>query len=197
MTPKEPYIELPKPSSLLLKRLVDPKKNLTIRTPSYRHDYHHHLIHSAPLRKVMNKRIMKQPIVPSHIPPHTSALASSTSASSSSSSSSRKQLFLQPFEYLYDNLQQVKELKSTLDDEIRKSSNLIQTLQSSSDLIESLVRKHVNQSLNQRLEHCLNECASPIHSPTSHTSATTKKDLLVQLFDRIDVLESKLLNKSS
>ncbi|RCH86670.1 hypothetical protein CU097_003167 [Rhizopus azygosporus] len=107
----------------------------------------------------------------------------------------------------------VKELKSTLDDEIRKSSNLIQTLQSSSDLIESLVRKHVNQSLNQRLEHCLNECAerisrletrlntrvipSPIHSPTSHTSATTKKDLLVQLFDRIDVLESKLLNKSS
>ncbi|KAG1148268.1 hypothetical protein G6F37_001380 [Rhizopus arrhizus] len=196
MSPKKSFLELPKPSSLLSKRLPDPKKSLTISTPSYTNDSNF-MIHSAPLRKVMTKKtIMKHPhqhpatpIVPSHV----------------SSSSRQKQLFLQPFEYLYDNLEQTRKLKITLDDEIRKSSNLIQTLQSSTDLIESLVRKHVHEMMDCRLENYLVECEERIASlerklafqtiPSPASSPTTsdkRKDLLVQLLDRMDMLESRL-----
>ncbi|KAG1467007.1 hypothetical protein G6F56_004587 [Rhizopus delemar] len=190
MSPHNSYLELPKPSSLLLKRLPDPKKNLTIHTPSYSND-NNFLIHSAPLRKVMTKKaIMKHPatpVVPSHV-----------------SCSRQKQLFLQPFEYLYDNLEQTKKLKATLDDEIRRSSSLIHTLQSSTELIESMVRKQVNEMMDSRLEGYLKSCAERITSleqkitfqtiPSPLTSPTTsdKKDVLVQLLDRLDMLESKL-----
>ncbi|CAO3687210.1 unnamed protein product [Rhizopus stolonifer] len=199
MFSKEHYMELPKPSSLLLKRLTDPKKNLTISTPSYKNaDI---TIHSAPLRKVMTKKtIMKHqaatPVVPSH--------------ASSSNHSRQKQLFLQPFEYLYDNLEQTRRLKVTLDDEIRKSSNLVQTLQSSTHLIESLVRKNVHEIMDKRFEGYLNECGDRIASlekkmafqtmPSPAASPITsnrKKDLLVQLLDRLDVLESKVTKQNS
>ncbi|KAG0746679.1 hypothetical protein G6F57_003948 [Rhizopus arrhizus] len=196
MYSKEPFIELPKPSSLLLKRLTDPKKNLTIRTPAYTNESDNFMIHSAPLRKMVTKKtIMKHhhhpatPVVPSH----------------ASSSSRQKQLFLQPFEYLYDNLEQTRKLKMTLDDEIRRSANLVQTLQSSTDLIESLVRKYVHEMMDPRLENHLKKCEERIASlerritfqtiPSPASSPTTsdkKKDLLVQLLDRMDTLESKL-----
>ncbi|KAI9277997.1 hypothetical protein BY458DRAFT_503454 [Sporodiniella umbellata] len=195
MSPNNAYLELPKPSTLLSKRLPDPKKNLTINTPSYSRNSDF-LIHSAPLRKAMTKKtIMKHPATPV-VPSHTSA-------------SRQKQLFLQPFEYLYDNLEQTKKLKAALDNDIRRSSNLIQTLQSSTELIESMVRKQVHECIDTRLEKYLTSCAerisaleqkmafqtipSPVNSPTT---TSEKKDALVQLLDRLDMLESKLTKSS-
>ena len=65
---------------------------------------------------------------------------------------SKKQQFLQPFEMLYDNIEQSRQLKTTLDDQIRRSSSLIQTLQSSSTMVEALVRRHVRDAMQQQLQ---------------------------------------------
>ncbi|KAI7857923.1 hypothetical protein BDC45DRAFT_499680 [Circinella umbellata] len=65
---------------------------------------------------------------------------------------SKKQQFLQPFEMLYDNIEQSRQLKTTLDDQIRRSSSLMQTLQSSSTMVEALVRRHVRDAMQQQLQ---------------------------------------------
>ncbi|KAI9474846.1 hypothetical protein BDB00DRAFT_203628 [Zychaea mexicana] len=71
---------------------------------------------------------------------------------STTSALSKKQQFLQPFELLYDNIEQTRQIKSTLDDQIRRSSSLIQTLQSSSSMVEALVRKNVREAMQQQLQ---------------------------------------------
>ncbi|GAA5805994.1 hypothetical protein HPULCUR_011521 [Helicostylum pulchrum] len=131
---------------------------------------------------------------------------------------SQKQKFLQPFEYLYDNIEQTRVLKSTLDDQIRRSSSLMQTLQSSGTMVESLVRRQVRDMMDDAFESRLRECTDRITrlehrvptikdipispavspSPTSDTTSMTKeqpavKDLLAQLMNRIDQLETKLV----
>ncbi|KAG2229191.1 hypothetical protein INT48_007207 [Thamnidium elegans] len=129
---------------------------------------------------------------------------------------SQKQKFLQPFEYLYDNIEQTRVLKTTLDDQIRRSSSLMQTLQSSGTMVESLVRRQVHDMMDERFEARLRECTDRITrleyrvptikdipispavspSPTTATSMTKEqpviKDLLAQLMNRIDQLEKKL-----
>ncbi|GAA5810828.1 hypothetical protein MFLAVUS_004255 [Mucor flavus] len=129
---------------------------------------------------------------------------------------SQKQKFLQPFEYLYDNIEQTRVLKSTLDDQIRRSSSLMQTLQSSGTMVESLVRRQVRDMMDDTFESRLRECTDRISrleyrvptikdipispavspSPTTATSMTKEqpavKDLLAQLMNRIDQLETKL-----
>lgn len=154
-------------------------------------------------------------------PSHPSATTPTTSSSPSASSLSQKQKFLQPFEFLYDHIEQTRTLKTTLDDQIRRSSSLMQTLQSSGTMVESLVRRQVRDMVDQKLESKLKECIerisrlehrvpakdipiSPSVSPsptrpkmTSTTATTTTnkepaQDLLSQLMSRIDQLESKL-----
>ncbi|KAG1109605.1 hypothetical protein G6F42_015603 [Rhizopus arrhizus] len=149
-------------------------------------------------------------------PNHTHTSATTPTTSSSSSSLTQKQKFLQPFEFLYDHIEQTRALKTTLDDQIRRSSSLMQTLQSSGTMIESLVRRQVRDMVDQKFESKLKECTerisrleyrvpakdipiSPSVSPSptrSKTVSTATKepvqDLLSQLMNRIDQLESKL-----
>ncbi|GAN04658.1 hypothetical protein MAM1_0070d04119 [Mucor ambiguus] len=145
---------------------------------------------------------------------HPSATTPTTSSSPSACSLSQKQKFLQPFEFLYDHIEQTRTLKTTLDDQIRRSSSLMQTLQSSGTMVESLVRRQVRDMVDQKFESKLKECIERISrlehrvpakdipispsvspSPTRSKIATTKEpvqDLLSQLMNRIDQLESKL-----
>ncbi|KAI8365589.1 hypothetical protein BD560DRAFT_401989 [Blakeslea trispora] len=118
----------------------------------------------------------------------------------------QKQKFLQPFEFLYDHIEQTRALKSTLDDQIRRSSSLMQTLQSSTSMIESLVRKQVRDTVDQQFEGHLRKCADRISrleyrasskdrpiSPSVSPSPTNKEqDALTQLMNRIDQLETRL-----
>ncbi|KAI8639662.1 hypothetical protein BD408DRAFT_421089 [Parasitella parasitica] len=130
------------------------------------------------------------------------------------SSLSQKQKFLQPFEFLYDHIEQTRTLKTTLDDHIRRSSTLIQTLQSSSATVEYLVRRQVRDVMDQRFEIKLKECTerlarleqrlptkdipiSPSISPSLRRpkmAASTEpiQNLISQLMNRIDHLETKL-----
>lgn len=242
---EDSLIKLPKPSSLLLKRLAPKhghKKNLTILTPSYNEDVIH-AIQSAPLRRIsISKKLMKKspptkiksrfmnvpatasavsapwpqtsaqarfpspPIVPSQQPawgqyrpqlkvPHTPTLQQKT----------QKQKFLQPFEFLYDHIEQTRVLKTTLDDQIRRSSSLMQTLQSSGTMVESLVRRQVRDMIDDKFESKLRECTDrivrlehrltnniPISPAISPTTKEQPMDLMTQLMNRIDQLESKL-----
>ncbi|KAI8080648.1 hypothetical protein BDF21DRAFT_419428, partial [Thamnidium elegans] len=263
-TQQDPLIKLPKPSSLLLKRLAPKhghKKNLTIMTPSYNEDSVTNGIQSAPLKKTTiacfhqgsytnnvpatasaasapwpktsaQARFPSPPIVPSQQPawaqyrhqlktanvpnfPRTPVNTVSPQPQPQQHLS-QKQKFLQPFEYLYDNIEQTRVLKTTLDDQIRRSSSLMQTLQSSGTMVESLVRRQVHDMMDERFEARLRECTDRITrleyrvptikdipispavspSPTTATSMTKEqpviKDLLAQLMNRIDQLEKKL-----
>ncbi|CAO3615386.1 unnamed protein product [Mucor hiemalis] len=70
----------------------------------------------------------------------------------------QKQQFMQPFEHLFDTIETTRTLKSTLDDQIRRSSTLLQTLQASSSTIEGLVRnqiKEVQRDILYRMEDSL------------------------------------------
>lgn len=74
------------------------------------------------------------------------------------SSSIHRQQFMQPFEHLFDTIETTRNLKSTLDDQIRRSSTLLQTLQASSTTIEGLVRnqiKEVQKDMLQRMEESI------------------------------------------
>ncbi|KAI8372515.1 hypothetical protein EDC96DRAFT_499661 [Choanephora cucurbitarum] len=124
----------------------------------------------------------------------------------STSIATQKQKFLQPFEFLYDHIEQTRALKSTLDDQIRRSSSLIQTMQSSSTMVESIVRKQVRDTVEYQFEARLRECIDRISrleyralskdrpiSPSVSPSPTNKEqDTLTQLMNRIDQLESRL-----
>ncbi|KAG0167961.1 hypothetical protein DFQ28_011228 [Apophysomyces sp. BC1034] len=63
----------------------------------------------------------------------------------SSHAALQRQQFLQPFDHLFDTIETTRTLKSTLDDQIRRSSTLIQTLQASVTTVEGLVRNQVNE----------------------------------------------------
>jgi hypothetical protein len=140
--------------------------------------------------------------------PHTPRKAHSTSPQPHNLT--QKQKFLQPFEYLYDHIEQTRVLKTTLDDQIRRSSSLMQTLQSSGTMMESLVRRQVRDMMDEKFESKLRECMERVNrlenrtsmpiSPAISPSPTQEekpvvvvKDLISQLMNRIDQLESKLV----
>ncbi|KAG1457841.1 hypothetical protein G6F56_006526 [Rhizopus delemar] len=58
----------------------------------------------------------------------------------------QRQQYLQPFEHLFDTIETTRTLKTTLDDQIRRSSSLMQTLQASATTIEGLVRNQVKEA---------------------------------------------------
>ncbi|CAO3644621.1 unnamed protein product [Cunninghamella echinulata] len=57
----------------------------------------------------------------------------------------QRQQFLQPFEQLFDTIETTRTLKTTLDDQIRRSSTLLQTLQASSTTVEALIRSQIKE----------------------------------------------------
>lgn len=127
---------------------------------------------------------------------------------------SKKQQFLQPFEMLYDTLEQTRALKSTLDDQIRRSSSMMQNLQSSSALVEQLVRQQLQEMVQQHFATKLKECTARINwleeqqqqqqqeqeqaskeTPPVQSAPTEErsiKDMLTELVNRLDKLEDKM-----
>ncbi|KAI8376430.1 uncharacterized protein BYT42DRAFT_574562 [Radiomyces spectabilis] len=128
----------------------------------------------------------------------------------------QKQQFLRPFEFLYDNIEHTQTLKATLDDQIRRSSTLIRSLQSSGTMIESLVRRQVREMVDQEFDDKLADCVerihaleqrlqlrdaplSPKHSPSPSPPgqpASDKQPMIREMFselmNRLDQLENKM-----
>lgn len=72
----------------------------------------------------------------------------------------QRQQYLQPFEHLFDTIETTRTLKTTLDDQIRRSSSLMQTLQASATTIEGLVRNQVKEAqweLVKRVEQTIED----------------------------------------
>jgi len=82
------------------------------------------------------------PHAPSSTLPRRESLASNSPAPSSDRS---KDSFIQVFDTFYDAVADTHSLKNTLEEQIRKTSALLQTLQSSGLMIESLVRGQVRE----------------------------------------------------
>ncbi|GET01745.1 hypothetical protein RCL_jg7600.t1 [Rhizophagus clarus] len=58
---------------------------------------------------------------------------------------SSKESFMQLFDTFYDTVADTRSLKTTLEEQIRKTTTLLQTLQASGSMIESLVRGHFRE----------------------------------------------------
>lgn len=84
----------------------------------------------------------------------------------------QRQQFMQPFEHLFDTIETTRNLKSTLDDQIRRSSTLIQTLQASTTTIEGLVRNQIKEAQKEVMHRM--------------------EDSIDGLFHRISLLERRL-----
>ncbi|OBZ85271.1 hypothetical protein A0J61_06682 [Choanephora cucurbitarum] len=107
----------------------------------------------------------------------------------------QKQQFMQPFEHLFDTIETTRTLKSTLDDQIRRSSTLIQTLQTSSTTIESLVRNQVKEAqkevmhrLEDRMEEFVSRLATVERKINNHSHSmdtiTEEEEEVVEAVDR-------------
>ncbi|KAI8138312.1 hypothetical protein BJV82DRAFT_583021 [Fennellomyces sp. T-0311] len=89
--------------------------------------------------------------------PATAALPTTASAvplppqTPTTNGSLQRQQFLQPFEHLFETIETSRTLKSTLDDQIRRSSTLMQTLQASSTTIEGLVRNQIKEAQKEMM----------------------------------------------
>ncbi|KAI8881144.1 hypothetical protein K501DRAFT_334934 [Backusella circina FSU 941] len=144
----------------------------------YHRQQHHH--HAVPAKTATGATFPRTPITATVTPPTPTLLT-------------QKQKFLQPFEHLYDNIEQTRTLKSTLDDQIRRSSSLIQTLQSSGTMVEGLVRRQVRDMVDQSFESRLREC----HERITRLENQQEQDVLNQLLNRLDRLETKLNKRAS
>ncbi|KAI9205903.1 uncharacterized protein BJ171DRAFT_500091 [Polychytrium aggregatum] len=75
----------------------------------------------------------------------SSAHPTTASGEPSSKSLSNKAAFLSYFDVMYDQMEEASHLTMTLSRQIRKSTALLQTLQSSGQMIEGLVRSHFRE----------------------------------------------------
>ncbi|RUS15101.1 hypothetical protein BC937DRAFT_92905 [Endogone sp. FLAS-F59071] len=112
-------------------------------SPSFYQSSQHHPVSSASTQLAS----VTTPVVSS-----MSALPLPTPSTTTTFSSLPKQTFLQPFENLFDNIETTRTLKSTLDDQIRRSSALMQTLQASATMVEGLVRGHFKDMQKEMMD---------------------------------------------
>ncbi|KAI8330002.1 hypothetical protein EDC96DRAFT_528916 [Choanephora cucurbitarum] len=147
---------------------------------------------------------------PSHFPPHSpqyppppppppstnsgfnfSATRNETIPKTPTHNLLQKQQFMQPFEHLFDTIETTRTLKSTLDDQIRRSSTLIQTLQTSSTTIESLVRNQVKEAQKEvmhRLEDRMEEFVSRLATVERRINHSHSMDTITE--EEEDVVEA-------
>ncbi|KAI7906104.1 uncharacterized protein BX663DRAFT_558664 [Cokeromyces recurvatus] len=123
--------------------------------------------HSFPVTS--GRVVMTEASHSSLLPPKTP-----TTLHPNGSSSLQKQQFMQPFEHLFETIETTRTLKSTLDDQIRRSSTLIQTLQTSSTTIESLIRSQIKEAQKEILQRM--------------------EDSIETLFKRISSLERRMVS---
>jgi hypothetical protein len=100
--------------------------------------------------------------VPPASTPSTAAAATMPpkTPTTTSFASLQKQSFLQPFEHLFENIEITRTLKSTLDDQVRRSSSLMQSLQSHSSMVENMVKSHmkeIQREISERIDQRFDE----------------------------------------
>ncbi|CAG8645115.1 7376_t:CDS:2, partial [Funneliformis mosseae] len=90
---------------------------------------------------VRSGRISSSPL-PS---PNPSRISMSVRNTTSNGEQPSKESFIHLFDSFYDTVADTRSLKTTLEDQIRKTTTLLQTLQASGSMIESLVRGHFRE----------------------------------------------------
>jgi predicted nuclease with TOPRIM domain len=106
-------------------------------------------------RTPFQKHKFATPIVPSQHPPTVKV-----------KSDVHRQQYLQPFEQLFDTIEATRNLKSTLDDQIRRSSTLIKTLQTLTHTMEDMVKNQVHEVQSEKfsqLEHTMEQIEQRIN----------------------------------
>ncbi|KAG0333797.1 hypothetical protein BG004_000688 [Podila humilis] len=99
-----------------------------------------------------------------------------STATSASTLSSSKHVFMETLSGLYDSVDSTKSLKFTLEEQIRKSAQLLQTLQASGTMIESLVRgqfKELEKGVIERFENELEHLAVRVKALEEHQGLLT------------------------
>ncbi|KAG0343661.1 hypothetical protein BG005_002265 [Podila minutissima] len=113
---------------------------------------------------------------PHHAHPSTPFLPHHHSSSGPATSASSKHVFMETISGLYDSVDSTKSLKYTLEEQIRKSAQLLQTLQASGTMIESLVRgqfKELEKGVIERFENELEHLAVRVKALEEHQGLTT------------------------
>lgn len=126
--------------------------------------------------------------VPPASTPGTAAAATMPpkTPTTTSFASLQKQSFLQPFEHLFENIEITRTLKSTLDDQVRRSSSLMQSLQSHSSMVENMVKSHmkeiqreISEKIDQRFDEVMHRISAlessitPDHRESIATSSAS------------------------
>jgi hypothetical protein len=107
--------------------------------------------------------------VPTTSTPGTAAAATMPpkTPTTTSFASLQKQTFLQPFEHLFENIEITRTLKSTLDDQVRRSSSLLQSLQSHNSMVENMVKSHmkeIQREISEKIDQKFDEIIQRISS---------------------------------
>ncbi|KAF9931360.1 hypothetical protein FBU30_010395 [Linnemannia zychae] len=126
--------------------------------------------HTGPLPSPM----YPHPNTPFHPSSHAS-LAAAAAAAASTSGNMSKHHFMETVSNLYDSVDSSRSLKYTLEEQIRKSAQLLQTLQSSGTMIESLVRgqfKELEKGVIEKFESELDHLSARIRQLEEHQGLT-------------------------
>ncbi|KAG0215545.1 hypothetical protein BGX28_009593 [Mortierella sp. GBA30] len=118
------------------------------------------------------------PSTPFHANSHGAAAAAAAAAAAVSSSNHgpvSKTAFIETVANLFDSVDSTRSLKFTLEEQIRKSAQLLQTLQSSGTMIESLVRgqfKELEKGVIEKFEGELEHLSARVRQLEEHQGLT-------------------------
>ncbi|KAG0267417.1 hypothetical protein BG011_005702 [Mortierella polycephala] len=124
--------------------------------------------HTGPLP---SPAMYPHPSTPFHPSNHHSSLSNGPSNHHHVS----KPVFMETVSNLFDSVDSTRSLKQTLDEQIRKSAQLLQTLQSSGTMIESLVRgqfKELEKGVIERFENELEYLSARVGQLEEHQGLT-------------------------
>jgi hypothetical protein len=119
--------------------------------------------------------------VPATSTPGTAAAATMPpkTPTTTSFASLQKQSFLQPFEHLFENIEITRTLKSTLDDQVRRSSSLMQSLQSHNTMVENMVKTHmkeiqreISEKIDQRFDEIIQRISTLESTASDHRESS-------------------------
>ncbi|KAF9150042.1 hypothetical protein BG015_008134 [Linnemannia schmuckeri] len=130
--------------------------------------------HTGPLPSPM----YPHPNTPFHPSSHASLAAAAAAAASTSAAAAgtmSKHHFMETVSNLFDSVDSSRSLKHTLEEQIRKSAQLLQTLQSSGTMIESLVRgqfKELEKGVLEKFESELDHLSARVRQLEEHQGLT-------------------------
>ncbi|KAK3814536.1 MAG: hypothetical protein JOS17DRAFT_760703 [Linnemannia elongata] len=131
--------------------------------------------HTGPLPSPM----YPHPNTPFHPSSHASLAAAAAAAASTNAAAAAgtmsKHHFMETVSNLFDSVDSSRSLKHTLEEQIRKSAQLLQTLQSSGTMIESLVRgqfKELEKGVLEKFESELDHLSARVRQLEEHQGLT-------------------------